>query len=184
MHTSTQWLIGEIAFLATASTLLGAMGFPLFLPYDWYLLLHILGVVLFMGNIIVTGVWMALSERTMEPKVLQFSTAVANWADVAFTAPGVILIVLSGLTLANRWGGLFATNWITAGAILFAASGFVWAVFLIPSQDKMIRLASSPSEGQLSPQFFRVLHRWYFWGAVATILPLATTILIVVKPPV
>ena len=38
---------------------------PLF-PYQWHVFLHIAGAVVFLGNIIVTGVWMLLAERDEE----------------------------------------------------------------------------------------------------------------------
>ena len=174
--------MSELAFLVVAATLLGSLGFPSFLPYNWHKFLHVIGAVLFVGNIVVTGAWMFLSERTMDFAVLRFSSRVVNWADVAFTAPGVILILLNGLTLANQWGGVFGASWITAGGTLLLVSGLVWVGFLIRYQDKMIRLSEGSQDGQLPSEFFKVLHRWYFWGMIATILPLITVALMVVKP--
>jgi uncharacterized membrane protein len=175
--------MGEIVFLVVLASVLGAFGYPLIVAYDWYLFLHIFGVVLFVGNIIVTGAWMYLAERTRETAVLRFASRVVNWADVAFTAPGIILIVIGGLTISsNRWGGPLATGWLMAGATLFLASGVVWIAFLIRYQDKMIKLTEGSGGGaELPKEFFSTLHRWYFWGAVATILPIAASIFMVVK---
>ena len=160
--------------------MLGAFGYPAIVAYDWYLFLLIFVFVLFVGKIIVTGAWMFMAERTRDPAVLSFASRVVNWADVAFTAPGVILIVIGGLTISNnRWGGPLATGWLMAGATLFLVSGVVWGAFLIRYQDKMIRLTEGAAE--LPSEFFSVLHRWYFWGAVATILPIAASIFMVVK---
>jgi uncharacterized membrane protein len=182
MHRSTRWLIVEVAFLVVVASALGVFGYPMVLPYEWHLFLHILGVILFVGNIVVTGMWMAMAERNHNTRVLRFSAATVNWADVFFTAPGIILIVLNGLFLAAKWGGPFATGWLMAGASLFLVSGVVWVVFLIGYQDKMIRLSTgSNSDAELPGEFFSVLHRWYFWGAVATILPVAASIFMVVK---
>jgi len=173
--------MGEIVFLVVVTAILGGFGYPLIIAYDWYLFLHIFGVVLFVGNIMVTGAWMFLAERTGGKEVLGFASRMVNWADVAFTAPGIILIVIGGLTISNnRWGGPFATSWLMAGATLFLASGVVWVAFLIRYQDKMIKLTKD-SEGELPKEFFSILHRWYFWGAVATILPIAAAIFMVVK---
>ena len=175
--------MGEIAFLVVVASILGAFGYPTIVAYDWYLFMHIFGVVLFVGNIVVTGVWMFMAERTGEPAVLRFASRVVNWADVAFTAPGIILLVIGGLTISsNRWGGPFATGWLMAGASLFVASGVVWGAFLIRYQDQMIKLTEgSGGAAGIPGEFFSVLHRWYFWGAVATILPIAASIFMVVK---
>jgi uncharacterized membrane protein len=36
--------------------------------------LHILGVVLFLGNIIITGWWKAMADRTRNPVVIAFAS--------------------------------------------------------------------------------------------------------------
>jgi hypothetical protein len=51
MHTSTKWLLGEIVAISIVITLLNILGHPQFLPYAWHKLLHIVGAVLFVGNI-------------------------------------------------------------------------------------------------------------------------------------
>ncbi|MSQ06613.1 MAG: DUF2269 family protein [Dehalococcoidia bacterium] len=183
MHTSTKWLIGEIAITVVVLTLLGIThNAPLF-PYKVHKVLHIFGAVIFLGNIIVTGVWMLLAERTREAAILQFASTVVNWADVVFTAPGILLLLANGLILATTWGGILGVSWITVALALFASSGVVWAVFLIPDQSRLIRLSANAQAGETLPKpFFQALHRWYFWGTVATILPLISLGLMVIKP--
>ena len=183
VHASTRWLIAEILFTVVILALLGLAHFPLLFSYAWHKTLHILGAVLFLGNIIVTGVWMSLAERNNQTTTLQFASRVVNWADVLFTAPGILLILTNGMIMATSWGGI-GTSWIATSLALFALSGIVWAVFLIPYQDQLIRLSSSPggSGTQLPDSFFHVLHRWYFWGIIATILPLGSIVLMVLKP--
>lgn len=55
MHTSTKWLIGEIAITVFVLTLLGITNYEPLFPYAVHKLLHIFGAVIFLGNIIVTG---------------------------------------------------------------------------------------------------------------------------------
>ena len=177
MHASTKWLIGEIAVTGTAMGLLGAFGYPMVLPYSWHKLLHIVGAVVFLGNIIVTGAWMALAEQTHDRKTLRFAAEAVNWADMFFTAPGVFLLLTNGFVMAIALNGLPKFHWVLAALALFTLSGIVWVVCLIPDQHRLIALAD---EGDAS--FGHVLHRWYFWGIVATILPLLSLVLMVVKP--
>ena len=183
MHASTRWLIAEILFTVMLLALLGLAHFPLLFPYAWHKTLHIVGVVLFLGNIIVTGVWMYLAEQNKHTTTLQFATRVVNWADVFFTAPGILLILANGMIMATSWGGI-GTSWIAISLGLFTLSGIVWAVLLIRYQDQLIRLSSSPggSGKELPEAFFHVLHRWFFWGIIATILPLGSIVLMVLKP--
>ena len=188
MHTSFKWLIGTItvSFVILAPvTVPPLLGTEMLLPYQWYMLLHILGAVMFTGNIIVTAAWMRLAERTKEPAVMHFASRGVNWADAFFTGPGVLLILLNGLALAAaRWGGVLETSWITAALALFALSGMAWAGFLLRYQHSLIRLSgdSIGSGSQLPEDFVGVLHRWYAWGVVATVLPFISLFLMVVKP--
>jgi hypothetical protein len=68
-----------------------------------------------------------------------------------------------------------------AGATVFIASGVVWVAFLIRYQDRMIELMEGLGDARPPKEFFSVLHRWYFWGAVDTILPIAAVVFMVVK---
>lgn len=115
--------------------------------------------------------------------MLRFASKAVNWADVLFTAPGVILLLWNGLTLSTRWGGAYEAGWITVALGLFAASGVVWLAFLIPDQHRLIKLSHvQPNANVLPPEYFQTLHRWYFWGIVATILPLVSLVFMVLKP--
>jgi uncharacterized membrane protein len=154
------------------------------LSYTWLKLLHLLGVVLFMGNLIVTGVWMLLAERTKDPATLYFASKTTSLADLFFTLPGIVLILFNGMVLSIRWGGIIQTSWITAGLALFGMSGLIWMAFLLRYQRRLIRIAGQAvrTKSPLPDEFFRILHRWYFWGTLATILPLITMALMVLKP--
>src|SRR4051812_10045063 len=95
MHTSTKWLIGEIVVIGVIITLL-----------------NIVGAVLLMSNIIVTAVWLVLAEQTRNTATLHFAAKAVNWADVFFTAPGILLLLANGQILAQAaWGGLRA-SWV------------------------------------------------------------------------
>src|SRR3712207_6168766 len=179
MHTSTKWLLGEIVGISIIITLLNILGHPLFLPYQWHKLLHIVGAVLFMGNIIVTAVWLVLAEQTRNTATLHFAAKAVNWADVFFTAPGILLLLANGQIMAKAaWGGLSA-SWVVMALGLFILSGIVWGGFLLRFQHRLIQLSTQPagSEAPLPPSFFRVLHAWYIAGAIATVSPVVSLVL-------
>jgi len=184
MHSSTRWLVGLLVVAGLAGLLAAPIGsghpVPLFLPYNWHKWLHILGAVLFLGNIIVTGFWMLLAERNGDESSIRFAAIAVNWADVFFTAPGVILLLGNGILLSQQWGGLYQMAWIKISLILFTLSGVLWVAALIPLQNRLARWAETPDA--LPVAFFSALHWWYFWGLVATLLPLGSMILMVVKP--
>jgi uncharacterized membrane protein len=180
MSASTKWLIGEIVLISVAMTVLGIGGYPLLLPYGWHVFLHVLGAVLFMGNIIVSALWMVIAEQSGDKAAMRFAAGALNWADVVFTAPGIFLLLVNGFILAYAaWDGL-TQSWIISALMLFILSGVIWAVFLIPLQARLIALSSSADA--LPATFFSALRRWYVWGTVATITPLVSLFLMVFKP--
>ncbi|HSW74329.1 MAG TPA: DUF2269 family protein [Candidatus Saccharimonadales bacterium] len=179
LNTSTRVLIAEISFLVLAASLLTVLHFPKFLPTNVYLFLHITGAVLFIGNVVVTGVWMVWAERTKDTRVIAFATRAVSWADAFFTGPGVVLLLLSGLLMAPNCDECtqgFATHWIIAGLALFGISGALWLVLLIYQNTLLKSLSSNPSK------FYKTLHRWYFVGILNTVIPLVILAIMATKP--
>ena len=180
IHRNEWFAYGLLAGLALVLSL------PLF-PYKWHTLLHIAGAVVFLGNIIVTAAWMFMAERTRDLSVIHFSAKAVIRADLLFTLPGVLLILINGYVMVlERWGGQSAfheLSWISLALALFTLSGIIWVGILIPAQHRMA-VYSDPEEYTDTPpgQFFSALRRWYIWGAVAIILPLCSLYLMVNKP--
>ena len=164
-----------------------AASLPIY-SFRWHMTLHILGVVIFLGNIIVTAAWMILAERSKSTSVIHFASKTVSRADVLFTGPGVILILGNGLALAeSRWGGwsgFHEFSWIVLALILLGISGVVWMGFLLRYQFGMLRLSTQAVEADapLPPQFYSLLHRWYFWGGIAILLPIFAVYLMAGKP--
>lgn len=184
LDLSTKWLMGMVGLMAL-SPVIGWL-LPVALDevnpalHKTYLLFHILGAVLFLGNIIVTGVWMLLAERSGSVPVVRFAARVVNWMDVYLTAPASVLLIAFGVTL-TRAHDAFTAGWLVVGVALFGLSGLIWLVRLIPDQQRMITLSESATD-KLPAEFTPILHRWYVWGAIATILPLITLALMVRQP--
>lgn len=184
MHGSTKWLIGMVVLIflmpILAEILPKASAEENKILHDFYKSLHILGAVLFLGNIIITGLWMFLAEKSKSISNIQFAAKAVNWMDVFFTAPGAALILLTGFLQASHHGGVYTESWILTGLILFSLSGLIWILILIPYQSKMIKLSNETEK--LPKKFFDILHGWYFWGVIAIILPLISLIVMVYKP--
>jgi uncharacterized membrane protein len=149
-----------------------------------WLSLHILGVVLFLGNILVTAVWKVLADRTKSPPVVAYAQRLVTTTDIAFTATGVILIIVSGQVMAEDFGGVFGgPAWLTIGWSLFIASGVIWATALIPIEVMQARLARRfATEPMIPERYWRLSTLWSVFGALATVLPLANLYFMVFKP--
>ena len=101
---------------------------------------HILCACLFIGNVIVSGVWAAMAERTQDHTIIRFSNRMVLITDVLFTAGGSIGIVLTGYLMAHRWGGETAHPWIQWSYLLFVLSGLTVLFVLLPLQLLQPRL--------------------------------------------
>jgi uncharacterized membrane protein len=140
---------------------------------------HILCACLFIGNVIVSGVWAAMAERTQDHTIIRFSNRMVLITDVLFTAGGSIGIVLTGYLMAHRWGGEAAHPWIQWSYILVGLSGLIWLFVLLPLQLRQRQLLAQTT--QITAQYRRLSRLWQLWGALATLLPLPILYFMITK---
>jgi uncharacterized membrane protein len=103
--------------------------------YLAFKVIHLLGVVLFLGNIIVTAVWKALADQTRQPRTIAYAQRLVTVTDWIFTLSGVVLILVGGYGMVAS-AGLYplGQTWLVWGQGLFIASAIIWVLFLIPTQ--------------------------------------------------
>jgi len=160
-----------------------ALSLP-FYGYRWNLFMHIFGAVIFMGNIMVTAAWASLARRARHTEALRLGVRGIIVTDTIFTMPGVLLLVLNG--------GILGTPFFRAGAMwlfisigLFVVSAIIWGAILVPLQRRMSTLMKATPPGSAVPaEVDMLLQRWFRWGGLATLLPLATLVLMVAKPAI
>jgi uncharacterized membrane protein len=154
------------------------------MSYNAFKVVHLIGVIAFLGNIIVTAVWKILADRTGDPRVIAHAQRLVSLTDWIFTAGGVVLILLGG------YGMVFAAGidprgqlWLVLGQALFGASGLIWLIVLIPTQIAQARTARLFASGGTIPEsYWRQARRWNVWGVIATLIPLANVYVMVFKP--
>src|SRR6188768_3959519 len=95
--------------------------------YSYLKLIHIIAVVLFLGNIITGLFWMHFAVKTKDLKIIHHTMKVIIVADRYFTIPGVIIITAGGL-LAAIYGNypILRTGWIFWSIVLFSISGIIF----------------------------------------------------------
>ncbi|MBI5164340.1 MAG: DUF2269 domain-containing protein [Magnetospirillum sp.] len=144
---------------------------------DPYLLLksvHLVGVVLFVGNIVVTGWWKVMADRTGDPRIVAFAQRQVTLTDWVFTLGGVSLVAVGGIGNALWHNMPLTTPWLLAGNILFLASGIIWVAILLPLQRKLGRMARAFAAAPRIPAAYWPAERlWLAFGILATVLPLA-----------
>ena len=146
--------------------------------------LHLLGVILFLGNIIITGWWKVMADRTRDKVVIAFAQRQVTLTDYIFTLGGAVLVLVTGLSNASTYGvDYLSIKWLLWGYGLFVASGIIWVVILIPLQIKLATLARQFAEDEPIPELYWKLGRlWLIFGILATLLPLINLYWMVFKP--
>ena len=153
--------------------------------YLWLKLLHVLAVVMFLGNIVTGVFWHKHALRTRDPKLLAHAMDGVRRSDRLFTMPGVFLILASGIWAAIQGGfPMLRTPWILWTIVLFAISGIAFGTRVAPLQKQLHALAEAGSKGGAFDlaAYEKLSRQWDFWGAVATLTPAAGVALMVLKP--
>ena len=152
--------------------------------YAVFKTIHIIGVVILLGNVTITAYWKVLADRTSDARLIahaQHGVIVADWI---FTLAGIGLILVGGYG-ATAIAGLPLTGpaWLVIGQLLFAASGLIWLGVLIPIQIRQARTARSlTADSALPAQHRRDSRLWLVWGIAATV-PLVAAIYVMVAKP-
>ncbi len=147
--------------------------------------LHILAVVLFLGNIITGLFWKAHGDRSDDPKIIAHTLDGIIRSDRWFTLPGVALIILFGVAAAlHEHLPLLRTPWIWQGIVLFSLSGLAFGLQVAPLQLQLRTLAMQAARGgEWDPStYHRLSRRWELWGLFAILTPVAALVLMVLKP--
>lgn len=153
--------------------------------YLWLKLIHILAVVMFIGNIVTGVFWHRHAVATRDARLIAHTMDGVIRSDRLFTVPGVVLIIASGVFAAVQGGfPLLRTGWIAWTLVLFGISGAVFGMKLAPLQRQMRAhaLAGAHSGAFDYVAYHRLSRQWDAWGLVATATPLTGLALMVLKP--
>lgn len=145
--------------------------------------LHIFGVLLFLGNIIVTGFWKIFADLSRDWRIISFSQRLVTYTDISFTTTGVLIIAFTGIIMAKAYGNYWSIKWMAWGLSLFIASGLIWIIVLIPIQIILHRMANKfKTNADIPEKYWTYESIWIVLGIIATILPLINLYWMVFKP--
>ena len=154
--------------------------------YLFLKLIHIVAVVLFLGNIIVGVFWKAIADKTRDPRVMAFTMDGIIRSDRVFTMPGVFLILIGGFGAAGVGKlPMLHTAWILWSIVLFTISGIAFMARLVPIQKKLRAVAESAGgdAGTMDwATYQRLSGQWKLWGLIALVTPALALVLMVMKP--
>jgi uncharacterized membrane protein len=151
--------------------------------YDVFKVLHVIGVVILVGNVTITAFWKVFSDLTRDPRIIAHAQRGVTVADFIFTLAGIALIMIGGYGAAIvKDMPLFESHWLVAGQILFAISGLIWLGILVPAQIRQARAARGFAQGGEIPDGYkRDARSWIIWGIIATVPLVAAIYVMIVK---
>ena len=146
--------------------------------------LHILGIIVFYGNVLISSWWKFMAVRNGRPEVIAFAQRQITLSDIWFTSAGSVVILLTGVGNAHLHGTLpIDTPWMVWGLWLFIASGIIWGLFMVPIQVKQARMAKDfESGGEIPALYWKLERQWLMAGAIAKLLPPVIIGVMVFKP--
>lgn len=154
--------------------------------YTYLKLIHLLAVIIFLGNIIIGLFWMHIAVKTRDLRIINFTIKGIIKADRYFTIPGVIIITTFGI-LAAVYGHfpLLRTGWILWSIILFSISGLAFGFKVAPLQKMILGLTNSyENTNDFDWHYFQKKYiEWEVWGLIALITPLAAFVMMTLKIP-
>lgn len=145
-------------------------------------LIHILSAVVVAGTGTGIAFFMFMANRSANVPAIAVTARHVVLADWLFTAPAVVLQLVSGVLLMMKLGYSFTSVWFFTVIALFVFIGVCW-VPVIFIQYKLKGLAdSSVKSGVLDPGFTRMMRLWTALGIPAFTAILLIFWLMVFKP--
>ncbi|HMU45499.1 MAG TPA: DUF2269 family protein [Chitinophagaceae bacterium] len=152
-------------------------------PYLIFKAIHLLAVVLFLGNIITGLFWMRIARGTSNVTIMHHAISGIIKSDKFFTIPGVVIITAAGMTAAINGGlPLLKTGWIFWPIILFSLSGIFFGIKVAPLQKRMNNFLKKEYDPDLS-RFDRIMKSWEFWGLLSLLTPVVAFFMMILKWP-
>lgn len=151
--------------------------------YEVLKFLHLLGVVILIGNVTITAFWKVFADRTGDMRLVAHAQQAVIVADWLFTLPGIALILLGGYGMALHANlDLFGDAWLIWGQVLFLVSGAIWLGILVPTQIRQSRAARSFITGDaVHGSYVRDSRVWLIWGIAATVPLIAGLYVMIAK---
>lgn len=166
MSKSSKIAIANMVLLTIIMLLawFGIFSFEMILPYQWHKFLHLAGVVVFLGNVILGPLWFYLSLRDNNIETVKFTFNLLVAFDIYITAPSIFLVVINGLYLGSAIGGIENVDWLKHSVYSLI---ILW-IFIIPIlilQDKMV---IHIKKGDITSQAFKQLKtKWMTIGLIS-----------------
>lgn len=147
-------------------------------------LVHVLAVIVFVGNIVTGIFWKTIADKTKDAAVMAHTMEGIIRADRVFTIPAIIVLLIGGFgTAAIGNISILGTGWILWSIILFIIAGLAFMPLLRAQRAIAAEARKGVAAGKLDWVQYEALSRaWNMWGIIATAAPLIAVAVMVLKP--
>ncbi len=136
-------------------------------PYFWIKTFHVIGAAVLLGTGFGSAFFKLWADRSKDLPAMTFTAKTVVMVDWIFTAPAVMLQLLTGLAMVWLGGFSLTEAWLVLTMGFFVLTGLCWLPALyIQIRCRDMAMESSRS-GAALPDEYRRLSRLWFWLGVA-----------------
>lgn len=147
--------------------------------YNVHKALHLVGVMLMTGNLVVGPVWLALAWYSGDKEKLAWAADVVARCDIWLTAPGAQLALWNGAWMVGLLGGVHKHAWLEQSLWLLVLMAVFAVTVVLYWQEKLVAAAQAGDRQAIE----RPLVQWGIWGTAVS-LPLGLVFwLMIAKDP-
>lgn len=138
-------------------------------------MMHVLGVSMFLGTLLVNFRIKQAAEKSEDAAQLRFAYLTIRRNDMTTTTLGAVLVLIAGLGMAGLLGKNAAQTWLFVALGLSVVAFLAWMVGMVPAQKKL-NLATEEA-GEERPDTAALSGRWNVAWSVTIIMSLAAMML-------
>jgi uncharacterized membrane protein len=111
-------------------------------------ILHALGAVVLIGELLFAGLWLARAVARGEAGLRVYVLATMAWTSKSYALPAILINLLTGIALLHfRKVALAHALWLWIALALYVVVTGLWHGVLIPRRKKMAALYGEPEKG-------------------------------------
>jgi uncharacterized membrane protein len=147
--------------------------------------LHVVAVVVLIGNLITSQWWKEQADKTGDAKTIAHTLNAIKTSHFRFTMPAVILLLLGGFGAMGVSHLPFSLKWIWGGTVLLVVGMFAGMGRVAPLTKKACALFPDSPQGGASydrEAYARLSAQIKMWSLIGVLAPVLAVILMVFKP--
>jgi uncharacterized membrane protein len=135
--------------------------------YFWIKTFHVIGAAVLLGTGFGNAFFKLWADRTGDVHAIAFTSKTVVLVDRIFTAPAVVLQLVTGLAMVRMGHHSFTEAWLALAIGFFLLTGFCWlpAVY-IQMRCRDLAVQASHTGATLSDEYRRLSRIWFWLGVV------------------